>query len=175
MNVISYNAAYSLYPRATFEERKTLSLNVDNEGEVRALGKYAIRGWRIVYTIWPHEEKTSSFYLNHTRWVDDNKSWVIPLNLNGVATRQPSSMTSEAFEWDPVAQNSWTLERRGLEKLLFTYRTLKSTLFRYNYLVADLGFMHVLLNFIKKQGSMEVAKRQHLSPEEIRLSVTWCV
>ncbi|KAH9918719.1 uncharacterized protein BXZ73DRAFT_52754 [Epithele typhae] len=47
MNVVSHAAAYALYPRATFVERHALDLS-DNMryATVRALAKYAGRGWR---------------------------------------------------------------------------------------------------------------------------------
>jgi hypothetical protein len=177
MNVISYNAAYSLYPRATFEERRTVSMSVSNDSEEDALGKYAIRGWKILYDIFPHEQKNpkSSFYMFQTRWVDDKKSWVIPLDLTGVEMRPPLSETSDAFTWDPVIQNSWTLARDNSDVLLMTYHVAKSTVFRYNYLVADLLFVYDLLKFFTTQGSLENRKRTNLSAEEKLSTVTWYV
>lgn len=177
MNIITYDAAYSLYPKATFGERRTLALSVETPNEERALGKYAVRGWRITQNILSHEERDSksSFYLDSTRWVDDKKSWVVSFDLSGVVMPPPLSMTSESFDWDPSVQNSWTLIKRGRSKVLITYRVAKSTLFRYNYLVADVEFMKMLLGFFQDQGGLEVTKREHLSAEEKRLSVTWYV
>jgi len=177
MNFISYNAAYCLYPRATFEERRTVSMSVSNQGEAEALGKYAVRGWKILHEIWAHEEKNtkSSFYMYHPRWVDDERSWAIPLDLTGVVMRPPPSVTSDAFTWDPVIQNSWKLARNNGGKLLMTYHVAKSTLFRYNYLVADHPFMQKLVTFFMHQGALEGTKRSCLSAEEKRTSATWCV
>jgi hypothetical protein len=178
MNVISYNAAYCLYPRATFEERRTLAMSVSTDGEAEALSKYAIRGWRIQYDVFAHEEgkPQSSFYMHQTRWVDDKRSWVIPLDVTGAIKRPPPSLTSSTFTWDPVEQNSWKLARSEGGKLLMTYFTAKSTLFRYNYLVAERQFMtDYLMVFIKSQGRLERTKRKLLSAEEQRTSATWYV
>ena len=177
MNVISYNAAYCLYPRATFEERRTVAMSVSTYGEAEALGKYAIRGWKILYDIWAHEENKpqSSFYMHQIRWVDDNKSWVIPLDLTGVVMRPPLSATSDTFTWDPVVQNSWKLVRKKSDGLLMTYCVAKSTVFRYNYLIADPTLLGTLIHFFRTQGRLENIKGEHLSAEEKRASTTWCV
>lgn len=177
MNVISYNAAYCLYPYATFEERRTLAMSVATPNEAEALGKYAVRGWRILHDVWAHEENNpqSSFYMFKNRWVEDRKSWIIPLNLTGVVLRPPPSATSDTFFWDPVIQNSWKLTRGKGGKLLMTYYVAKSTVFRYNYLVADHALLCTLVGFFKKQGELENLKREHLSLEEKRTSATWCV
>jgi hypothetical protein len=178
MNIISYDAAHSLYPRATFEERRTLAMSVSTPGEIEALGKYAVRGWKIQEDIWAHEEnkpRTSSFHMFQIRWVNDNKTWTIPLDVTGVIMRPPPSATSDAFTWDPVVQNSWKLARRvGGLRLVMTYFTAKSTVFRYNYLIADKKLMGRLMTFFRAQGSLEHDKRQHLSEEDKRNSVTWC-
>jgi hypothetical protein len=177
MNVISFDVAYSLYPRATFEERRTLSMSVSNEGEAEALGKYAVRGWKILCDILPHEENKplASFHQDVTRWVDDEMSWKIPLDMTGLIMRPPPSENSCAFNWDPVKHNSWKLIRARTHKLLMTYHVAKSTLFRYNYLIADSQFLYTLVGFFRRQGSLERLKRTLLSVEEQRASVTWCV
>jgi hypothetical protein len=51
MNVISYNRAYSLYPRTTFNERETLLTPRNPEHrDIRfhAIQKYKDRGWRVM-------------------------------------------------------------------------------------------------------------------------------
>jgi hypothetical protein len=177
MNVISFNVAYSLYPRATFEERRTLSMSVSNEGEAEALGKYAVRGWKILCDIYPHEENKpqASFHQNISRWVDDEMSWQIPLDLTGVVMRSAPSKNSSAYNWDPVKHNSWKLTRAQTSKLVMTYYVAKSTLFRYNYLIADNQFLCTLIGFFRRQGFLEQLKRSLLSVEEQRASITWCV
>ncbi|KAH9942558.1 hypothetical protein B0H21DRAFT_523328 [Amylocystis lapponica] len=48
MNVISYEKAYALYPRATFEERRSLVCPTDGLPQEPAINKYATRGWEMV-------------------------------------------------------------------------------------------------------------------------------
>ena len=47
MNFITHEAAYSLYPLATFEKRCGLVF-IDNRGSERALAKYAARGFKML-------------------------------------------------------------------------------------------------------------------------------
>lgn len=51
MNIVTYNAAYSLYPYATFEERTSLVVLKVTERTQLALDKYASRGLRILDNI----------------------------------------------------------------------------------------------------------------------------
>lgn len=48
MNIITYNAAYSLYPYATFVLRQGLVINEKNSRAQDALMKYGKRRWRIM-------------------------------------------------------------------------------------------------------------------------------
>jgi hypothetical protein len=45
MNVITFKAAYSLYPRATFEECTSLLMTNNNSSVTIAVAKYCLRGW----------------------------------------------------------------------------------------------------------------------------------
>lgn len=173
MNIISYNAAYSLYPRATFEERVSLCMSVANSGEIDAIGKYKVRGWRVYSEILAHQEETSPFYLLDTRWLDDDKSWVVPLDMAGVQKRPPLSTTSPEFDWDPAVQNSWCLVQ-DVNTTMRHYE-VKSTVFRYNYMVADETFARELQDWCHSQGAREHAFTSALSKEQKRKAWTWCV
>ena len=48
MNVIAYDAAYSLFPKATFEDRVSLVSATRNDKEKAAIAKYRHRGWTIL-------------------------------------------------------------------------------------------------------------------------------
>lgn len=175
MNFIAFDAAYSLYPQATFEERRALSLSDVTEHDTSALGKYAVRGWSLISNIWPHEATTSksSFHMEATRWVRDDHSWCIPLDTTGVKRRPRLSPRSDDISWDPVVHNSWSLIRR--DNMLMDYYTLKPTIFRYCYLVHERGLFDMLLDFFKDQGLMEHMKAVNLTPGQARDSWTWCV
>ena len=108
MNLITYYGAYSLYPKATFEERRTLicATVVDHE---RAIQKYQSRGWKLQFTI-PREEQinTGSSLRFEDRWVGDNKCWFLPF-YNVSWRRNLYSSKYAVLEVDPVTLNSFNL------------------------------------------------------------------
>ena len=57
MNIVTYNAAFSLYPYATFNRRESLTLDVTMH-PAEARDKYAKRGWTML-------ENPSSAYTPH--------------------------------------------------------------------------------------------------------------
>jgi hypothetical protein len=180
MNFIAFDAAYCLYPKATFDERRALSFSSLTEHDLKALGKYAVRGWSLLANIWPHETKTSrtSFYLERKRWVKDNLSWVVPLDMTGVQPRARVSLLSERFPWDPVVCNSWILSKSlpsSSNKVFVHYTMLKTTVFRYAYVIADADLIQSMMDFIQEQGALEHQKTHHFPESRNADSWTWCV
>lgn len=51
MNVITFSHAYSLYPRATFHNRVSLSLLPQNRFDETVVYKYTARGWTFISTV----------------------------------------------------------------------------------------------------------------------------
>jgi hypothetical protein len=174
MNFITFDAAYALYPLATFEERRALSFSGNDERDLEALGKYATRGWSIISNIWPHEAKTTkaSFYQDERRWVRDGLGWIVPLDKAGVESPPKVSPLSEKFTWDPVEYNSWMLVKAG--KMYMAYDVVKPTIFRYGYLVSDRNLVAFLILFFQDQGSIEHKKTFNLTEQEKQASWTWC-
>lgn len=88
MNFYSHAAAYSLYPRGTFERRFAVSCHTRDDVSRRQLleAKYAARGWNIVgtlpdlYMITMHTPKSvvKTDFLLAERIVGDASTWVIP-------------------------------------------------------------------------------------------------
>lgn len=74
---------------------------------------------------------------------------------------------------DPVVHNSWTLLGSNGSELVIKYYAVKSTLFRYNYVVADQEYMFHLVKFSKSQGRMEHEKVKDLHGEEKLKHWTW--
>lgn len=175
MNLITFDSAYSLYPRATFEERRTLALHVRTPGEELARSKYVDRGWRLQTDLWPHDERNPklAFYLGTLRTMGDKLSWVVPLDTTGVDMRPALTELSPVFQWDPVIYNSWRLARNRLDALTMAYRLIKSTVLRYNYMIEDTDYFDMIINFLETQGRAEHSKRSGLSEEEIESSITW--
>ncbi|KAI0649612.1 hypothetical protein C8Q79DRAFT_997722 [Trametes meyenii] len=81
MNVIAYNKAYCLFPRATLEERRSL-LTWSSQGRakrrIEGLVKYSARGFRMLEFLEDNEVITSqperSFPLK-PRWMGDSDTW----------------------------------------------------------------------------------------------------
>jgi hypothetical protein len=177
MNFIAFDAAYSLYPRATFEECRALSFASLDDRDIQALGKYARRGWSIIANIWPHEldsPRFASFCITKERWVKDPLSWVVPLDMTGVEPRPPLLPMSERFDWDPAVHNSWSIIKwTNGSKMFMAYHVLKPTIFRYAYLVSDLDLIVSMKTFLREQGSLEHGKSRFLTAAQKAASWTW--
>ena len=169
MNVIAYNAAYSLYPYATFERRDSLILN--NLVRTRnALTKYATRGWRmignpsqLVKNIMASTHKNAlyspGFYVATPRWVCDSMSWTLPLDMVGVVLPPPLTPSTQDPEWDPVAESGWTLAQGWKDThVTLKYETIKTTVFRWQYTSPDMQHLSCMLRFLSTQGRIEHLK-----------------
>lgn len=113
MNVISCDAAYSLYPKATFEHRLSLVTRArqnDTENTDEALCKYETRGWDFIYHVDTEKEHHSpSFYYLVPRYIGDARCWTIPLDPNGITARIYLPLGSRRFDCDPVIGSGWSL------------------------------------------------------------------
>ncbi|EIW56989.1 uncharacterized protein TRAVEDRAFT_81046, partial [Trametes versicolor FP-101664 SS1] len=85
MNVISYEKAYCLFPRATLEERRSLlSWSSQGRSKRRAEGlvKYASRGFKMLthlhFAEYATHQPIRSFPLK-PRWIGDTDTWVLSL------------------------------------------------------------------------------------------------
>lgn len=145
MNVITSMNAYSLYPRATFEDRVAVKLNTPGKHAPSAIDKYRTRGWKIFETI---DDKNAevfnkSFEFDEKRWVGDELTWTIPLPQDGVEQPGESIFRSYMFapgREDPQANrdcvtiNSWSLFKyEGCCSIDFCL--FKSPDFRYRYAI----------------------------------------
>jgi|ERR1700722_3825004 len=85
MNFITYDAAYSLYPYATFEQRRALSLAKDCKRDEEAIAKYCLRGWTIVSNLSPPDTADMrQFHPHVARHLSDRFVWKLPLDTHGV-------------------------------------------------------------------------------------------
>jgi hypothetical protein len=183
MNLISYECAYSLYPHATFEARRSLAF--DPSAAV-ALDKYAQRGWTIPAMFLPRDKR---MFPQRIRHIGDDLCWTVRLDTQGVSPPPPLSPSSTPLAWDPVAHNSWNL--RGAEvtgEPVHVYSIVKPEVFRFRYLSFHRKPEHwgdLLRRFMIIQGRAEYGKANHrhaewsapLSDETKTASAgwTWCV
>jgi len=87
MNAITHEAAYALFPNATFEENITLLTTKESIKRDQAIQKYAARGWKAVSTISSEDQENKNAPLRSgKRWISDNQTWIIPLDASGVGS-----------------------------------------------------------------------------------------
>ncbi|KAH9948728.1 hypothetical protein B0H21DRAFT_210856 [Amylocystis lapponica] len=152
MNIISYEKAYALYPRATFEGRRALVCATDGPRQEPAIEKYGTRGWEMVREL-PEVERNAHNrdFRFGPRWISDSESWVIALDMAGVVPPPPPNAFSPPLSQDPVGAATWKLSYEGggwMDFAIFTYPMLQ-----YEYLIKDEELLHVLqlvLHYRKK-------------------------
>lgn len=102
VNFITWNKAFSVFPRATFAEHRTLPLKKLDARERRCHDKYRERGWRMQRR--PRLDAAGEFLARvgdeHThRRLGDRYTWVMPLDTAGIAG-------ADAFTPDYVMESS---------------------------------------------------------------------
>jgi len=127
MNFITHDRAYSLYPRATFEERRSLMYGTGTASRKKARAKYVERGWTMLDGITGDDfHNLNSSLVRGPRYVGDRRTWAIPI-LPKVDAPCP-----------PIAEiNSWSLTYDMALKPLLYFSSLISPQLRYCYLVLD--------------------------------------
>jgi hypothetical protein len=157
MNFISSDAAYALYPVATFENRTALGMPSSRVSPV-AIRKYLTRGWRVYFMPTSNDlahPTTPPFLLNQVRWVADKHTWTLPLDQTGVKARPPLSRTSDPLTFDPVRFNGWQLKVcRGQDTNGYEchYYPVSTTVFRYNYAIPDEALSFTIRDWANHQG-----------------------
>ena len=80
MNFITHDKAYSLYPRATFEQHRSLVFLRGTAARDKALAKYTERGWSTLNRITGGDfHDLNSAFARGPRFVGDSKTWTIPI------------------------------------------------------------------------------------------------
>ncbi|KAG1865802.1 hypothetical protein DFJ58DRAFT_770327 [Suillus subalutaceus] len=153
MNFIAFDAAYSLYPVGTFEKRETLSVwRARPLHDLTVVIKYGQRGFAWISTVpTGTSPQNSPFYPFTDRTVGDCYTWKLPLDTRGVALRSQMNPSSSVFQCDPVIYNGWALERvqHGMGTV---YKTIQSSVFRYNYTTTNYKLNFKLWLFAIEQG-----------------------
>lgn len=163
MNFITSDAAYSLYPIATFVDRRTLGMPSARHSS-RAIQKYVKRGWRVYFMPTPDDmahQMRAPFHMSKTRWVGDDTTWVLPLDQTGVKARPPLSPASAPLTFDHVLCHGWQLRLlRGYEGNGYACHAYKvqTTIFRYNYAIPDEALSYEIRAWAHQQG-----KYSHMS------------
>ncbi|KAI0076914.1 hypothetical protein K474DRAFT_1622018 [Panus rudis PR-1116 ss-1] len=145
MNLISFEAAYSLYPRATLEERKSLICQSRSINREEAIDKYRQRGWELINGIEGfhdaklfHVSLPNSRVPSATRWVGDRHCWTMQLDTSGIMLRSlQSTPRSKPLSRDPALGNSWKVDLDRLEypyKASMTFTPVQSPFLYFGYI-----------------------------------------
>lgn len=127
MNIISHSTAYALYPKATFEQRRSLICATNGSKQENAREKYIKRGWTMEPVLSPDELRDcSSDYRTGNRWIGDGACWTIPI------------LPELDFDvLDHVRTNTWGLFYSRKLEARMAFLILESPNLRFSYLVAD--------------------------------------
>ncbi|KAH8092536.1 hypothetical protein BXZ70DRAFT_898267 [Cristinia sonorae] len=131
MNVISFEKAYSLYPRATLHERRTFVNDLaPSPARQRAYQKYTERGFHLCYGTVPNSSGVDPAFPLGNRYIGDEHCWTIPLDISGVGPGCRLPRSRKPLLHDPVSASSWRFDRhaRPFDVTVYSYCTL---FFRY--------------------------------------------
>ncbi|KAI0801954.1 hypothetical protein BC629DRAFT_156478 [Irpex lacteus] len=109
LNVIAWDRAYSLYPRATFEDRRALYMRSILSPSGGVIQKYQARGWKFCFSLNQLQQDKA---FNVARWIGDGHSWVIKLDTEGVTLPPPVTPSSTPLNKDPCRITSWVIDRK---------------------------------------------------------------
>ena len=143
MNVITFDRAYCLYPRATLEERISLvTTERDDQVIEDVFQRYTQRGWRFIRAAHDVPFVTTDRCLNSrfARWINDGYAWSIPLPLPSDFFSLLPTVNSRtlAFTHDPASVTGWRLInvwRRNAVEMRF--HSCKSVNLFYSYITAS--------------------------------------
>jgi hypothetical protein len=141
MNVITPTHAYSLYPFATFIQRRSLVCSTNGSDQKAALQKYRNRGWEMVKSP-PVLELVSrkTDFKTRTRYVGDRFCWTIKLPGISAATSGEDGLDEDEFEHQEIIHtHSWSLVYREQEPLeaVLQFGTFRDRRLRHHYTIED--------------------------------------
>lgn len=165
MNVISYENAYCLYPRATLHENQTLICKAeDNPSLPTVIEKYQQRGFEFIAGKQRANREFSGaqkFYLSlpiTQRYVGDPLCWTIPLDtdvlrvgpspgpLPGPTISRRNPEETFTLPHDPVSTTSWAVKFKwgvlGTEKqyvVEMDFQVFKPRILRLPYIIVPRG------------------------------------
>lgn len=146
MNVIAFDRAYCMYPKATLETREALITRPHGFQVEKAIQKYSDRGWKMVrrFPITQYNIAVSAFGCG-ARYIEDEHSWSIPLNMEvGITFPQSINQSSLPLTRDPVACTTWTLTFKFTKPLCspdISFLPLQANQLYHFYVFSDHGVL----------------------------------
>ena len=140
MNVIAYDRAYCLYPRATLEERLSLVTTTRADDVIDEVwDRYTHRGWTIIHDrdVIPTLTTDICLRAGFARWINDGFAWSIALPVDFHDSLPRLNARTEHLFHDPVSISSWKLwhgRRHGPVEIRF--EIISSVNMFYQYVTA---------------------------------------
>ncbi|KAF7985885.1 hypothetical protein HWV62_43764 [Athelia sp. TMB] len=160
MNLISWDYAVALYPRATFE----LSINQRchiipfslfpseiaraESDATAAIEKYRARG-KVDIPWSEREESKLAFFEGVHRYVGDNFCWTLPLDTTGIKPWRSEPRSPPRLTPDLVFNNGWTMVVHQ-ERMTPAYSVLTSPLLKYNYICPSESIRNVWVTVLRR-------------------------
>ncbi len=164
MNVISYDSAYCLFPRATLEERRSLlSWSSQGRSKRRAEGliKYSARGFRMLHFLDPDDlkmPKPNRAFTFGPRWLGDPYTWVIPLDMEGVLPPPPPNPYSSARSRDPVVLTSFSVRYNSCDGAIMDFSVVQSPILKFSVVTGDSNITNHLTQVLHRKTNDEQYK-----------------
>ncbi|TDL21041.1 hypothetical protein BD410DRAFT_840762 [Rickenella mellea] len=168
MNVISFYAAYSSHPFATFEKKTSLAFRFQGEEPFKIDQQM---GYDVINSVQDLEKNPSkSFEVGRPRHLDDALSWVLPFDMRGISWPKLSP-GNHHLSFDPCSLNSWSFIKRYFSRgtRIGTHHwQIKDEIFKFQYCYAEMD--KDLRRIIEGHLKMERAKQWIFPNQERR---TW--
>jgi hypothetical protein len=149
MNIVSFENAYSLYPKETFETRRSLVCVSAGPRQETARQKYANRGWELFTSVSDEEKKSLRSSLRQgNRWVGDRNCWTLPLGCEGVDLSSCITPRTDCPVHDYLALHTWQLRYAPAPQIDFNI--FRSPVLKTNYTACDKELFDFLYPKIKK-------------------------
>ncbi|KAJ3872546.1 hypothetical protein F5051DRAFT_445085 [Lentinula edodes] len=144
MNFISHRAAYSLFPRTTFKDKATLILDngYTSAGSSAGVEKYVRRGLKVMKapSVARILDPTSDVVAVSPRFVNDSRTWRVPIKYHGRTKPQPDFAEANSFEM---------VYQGDMNKILWMVITGPELVHTYIAAPSDWGFMKSSLSAIQ--------------------------
>lgn len=143
MNIITYDRAYCLYPRATLEDRISLVCTDRSDTTIRrTFAKYSQRGWRVTLCSADLPLSTlRSLCVNRSRPMMGAFTWTIPLPDAPVSTFYINER-SAVLRSDPVSAASWTMVVNDGGRCRMQFKLIRSPHLCLTYVRDDDGVLY---------------------------------
>ncbi|KAF1972375.1 hypothetical protein BU23DRAFT_644310 [Bimuria novae-zelandiae CBS 107.79] len=193
VNLITWNKAYSVFPRQTLIHHKSYPLKPMDDGFGSALREYSKQGWTTRDMVWPELPENQVRIIGGKRRVGDSSSLVISLDTSSVQSALTPDYVIEHAQFEVFAeQSNISLRFNRVPQSQDSHirvHQLKSPALRYGYTASEPWRAYVAKKLQRwawielyklkpaerpEQFAHGIPDLPHLSlPEEFRMPESW--